>query len=57
MTAITEIVERLKEILECKPYSMDQFIADNDPKDHKDVQRLEEQWMQYHNRKFLSTNY
>jgi hypothetical protein len=57
MTAITEMLERLKEILECKPYSMDQFIADNDPKDHKDIQRLEEQWMQYHNRKFFSTNY
>jgi len=57
MIAITEMVERLKEILECKPYSMDQFIADNNPQDHKDIQRLEEQWFRIQNRKFFTESY
>ena len=27
-----------------KPYTLEDFIQDNDPVDHKDLQRLEEIW-------------
>jgi len=54
---IKQMMTRLREILEFKPYSMDQFIADNEPVDHKDVQRLEEQWFRIHNTKFFTENY
>ena len=54
---IAQMMERLREILEFKPYSMDQFIADNNPQDHKDVQRLEQQWFKIHSTKFFSENY
>ena len=54
---IAQIMARLREMLDSKPYGIDQFIIDNDPKDYKDIQRLEEQWLRYENRKFFSTNY
>lgn len=52
-----ELMKRIKEVFDTKPYNIDQFIADNDPKDHKDVQRLEEQWLRYQNHSFFTRSY
>ena len=34
-----------------KPYTLEEFIKDNDPVDHKDVERLESIWHRLNNTK------
>jgi hypothetical protein len=54
---IEQLMQRLKEILNFRPYGMDDFISEANPKDHRDVQRLEEMWLKIQNQKFFSSNY
>jgi hypothetical protein len=48
-------MQRVQEML--KPYTMEDFINDANPVDHKDVQRLEKVWLDYQNRRFFNTCY
>jgi hypothetical protein len=52
---LSKLVQRLQDVL--KPYTLEDFIEDSDPKDYKDIQRLEEQWNNYRQRKFFNTCY
>ena len=52
---LSKLVQRLQDVL--KPYTLEDFIEDSDPKDYKDIQRLEEQWNNYRNRKFFNNCY
>ena len=40
-----------------KPYTLEDFIHDADPKDHKDLQRLEKVWQDYADRKLFNNCY
>jgi hypothetical protein len=40
-----------------KPYTLDEFISEADPKDHKDIQRLEKVWLDYQNHKLFNNCY
>ena len=48
-------MQRVQEML--KPYTMEDFISDGNPQDHKDVQRLEKIWFDYQNRRFFNNCY
>lgn len=37
-----------------KPYTLEDFIADNKPVDHKDVERLERLWQKWHDNRGMS---
>ena len=52
---LSNLMQRLQDML--KPYTLEDFIEDSDPKDYKDIQRLEEQWNNYRQRKFFNTCY
>jgi hypothetical protein len=52
---LSNLMQRLQDML--KPYTLEDFIEDSDPKDYKDIQRLEEQWNNYRNRKFFNNCY
>lgn len=52
---LSKLMQRLQDML--KPYTLEDFIEDSDPKDYKDIQRLEEQWNNYRNRKFFNNCY
>ena len=36
---LSDLMQRVRDML--KPYTLEDFITDGDPKDHKDIQRLE----------------
>lgn len=48
-------MQRVREMF--APYTLDQFIADGNPQDHNDVQRLERIWQDYQNKKLFNTCY
>ena len=48
-------MNRVEELF--KPYTLDQFIADGQPQDHKDVERLEKIWVDYQNKRLFNTCY
>jgi hypothetical protein len=52
---ISDLIQRLQDIL--KPYTLDDFIADGNPQDHRDVERLEKVWNDYQNKRFFNTCY
>jgi hypothetical protein len=52
---ISDLIQRLQDIL--KPYTLDQFIADGNPQDYADVQRLERIWQDYQTKKLFNTCY
>ena len=52
---LSNLMQRVKDIF--KPYTLEDFIADSDPKDYKDIQRLEAVWHQYRERKLFNNCY
>ena len=49
---LSNLMQRLQDIL--KPYTLENFIEDADPKDYKDIQRLEKVWQDYRQRKLFN---
>ena len=49
---LSNLMQRLQDIL--KPYTLENFIEDADPKDYKDIQRLEKVWHDYRERKLFN---
>ena len=52
---LSNLMQRVKDVF--KPYTLEDFIEDADPKDHKDIQRLEKIWQDYRNRKLFNNCY
>ena len=52
---LSNLLQRLQDIL--KPYTLEDFIEDSDPKDYKDIQRLEKVWQDYRQRKLFNNCY
>jgi hypothetical protein len=48
-------MQRLQDMF--KPYTLEDFISDADPKDYKDIQRLEAVWNSYQERKLFNNCY
>jgi len=52
---LSSLMQRLQDIF--KPYTLDDFMEDAQPVDHKDVQRLEAIWHSYRERKLFHNCY
>jgi hypothetical protein len=52
---LSDLMQRVREIF--KPYTLDQFIKDGNPQDHKDVERLEKIWQDYQAKRLFNTCY
>ena len=52
---LSDLMQRVQEMF--KPYTMEDFISDANPVDHKDLQRLEKVWESYQNRRLFNTCY
>ena len=52
---LSSLMQRLQDML--KPYTLEDFISDSDPKDYKDIQRLEAVWNNYQERKLFNNCY
>ena len=52
---LSNFMQRLQDMF--KPYTLEDFISDADPKDYKDIQRLEKVWHDYQDRKLFNTCY
>ena len=46
---LSDLMKRVVDFF--KPYTLDQFIEDNEPQTDEDVLRLEKQWHHYRNAK------
>ena len=54
---IGTLFARVLELLDSKPYGLEQFIREGNPQDHSDLERLERMWIAIQNRKFFHGNY
>lgn len=52
---LSELMQRVSEMF--KPYTIEDFMNDAQPVDHKDVQRLEKIWDSYQSRKLFNNCY
>ena len=52
---LSDLMKRVKDMF--KPYTLEDFISEADPKDHKDLQRLEKVWQDYRDRKMFNDCY
>ena len=52
---LSKLMQRVGDIF--KPYTLDDFMEDAQPVDHKDVQRLEAVWNNYQQRKLFNNCY
>ena len=52
---LSNLMQRLQDML--KPYTLDDFMEDAQPVDHKDIQRLEAVWQNYQQRKLFNSCY
>lgn len=52
---LSELMQRVQEMF--KPYTIDDFMNDAQPVDHKDIQRLEKIWNDYQSRRLFNTCY
>ena len=52
---LSKLMQRVEDIF--KPYTLDDFMEDAQPVDHKDVQRLEAVWNNYQQRKLFNNCY
>ena len=52
---LSNLMQRVKDMF--KPYTLEDFISESDPKDHKDIQRLEAVWNTYQDRKLFNNCY
>ena len=51
----SNLMQRVRDMF--KPYTLEDFISEADPKDHKDIQRLEKVWQDYRERKLFNNCY
>jgi hypothetical protein len=52
---LSELMQRVRDVF--KPYTIEDFMNDAQPVDHKDVQRLEKVWQDYQSRRLFNTCY
>lgn len=52
---LSDLMQRVR--LMFKPYTLEDFISEADPKDYKDLQRLEAVWQNYRERKLFNNCY
>jgi hypothetical protein len=52
---LNKLMQRVGDIF--KPYTLDDFMEDAQPVDHKDVQRLKAVWNNYQQRKLFNNCY
>ena len=52
---LSNLMQRVKDMF--KPYTLEDFICEADPKDYKDIQRLEAVWQNYQERKLFNNCY
>jgi hypothetical protein len=52
---LSELIQRIQDLF--KPYTIDDFMNDAKPVDHKDVQRLEKIWEAYQSNKLFNSCY
>lgn len=52
---LSDLMQRVKEVF--RPYTIEDFMNDASPQDHKDIQRLEKIWQEYQNRRMFNTCY
>lgn len=52
---LSDLMKRVQDFF--KPYTLDQFIADHNPVDHKDIQRLEQVWQHYQSGRAYTSRY
>jgi len=52
---LSNLLQRLQDIF--KPYTLENFIEDSNPVDHKDIERLEQVWHSYSARKQFNNYY
>jgi hypothetical protein len=52
---LSDLMQRIQDLF--KPYTIDEFMNDAKPVDHKDVQRLEKIWADYQSRKLFNSCY
>ena len=52
---LSNLIQRAKDMF--KPYTLEDFISDADPKDYKDIQRLESVWNNYQERQLFNNCY
>jgi hypothetical protein len=52
---LSDLMQRVRDMF--RPYTMDDFISDCEPQDHKDIERLEKVWHDYQAKKLFNTCY
>jgi hypothetical protein len=52
---LSNLMQRFRDMF--KPYTLEDFISESDPKDYKDIQRLEAVWQNYQERKLFNNCY
>jgi len=52
---LSNLTQRFRDMF--KPYTLKDFISEADPKDYKDIQRLEAVWQNYQERKLFNNCY
>ena len=52
---LNELMQRVRDMF--RPYTLEDFISESDPKDYKDIQRLEAVWQNYRERKLFNNCY
>ena len=52
---LSNLMQRVRDMF--KPYTLEDFIVDADPKDYKDIQRLESGWHNYQERTLFNNCY
>ena len=52
---LSNLMQRVRDVF--RPYTLEDFISEADPKDHKDIQRLEKVWQEYRERKLFNNCY
>jgi hypothetical protein len=52
---LNKLMQRVQEMF--RPYTLEDFINDANPQDHKDVERLEKIWSDHQSRKLFNNCY
>jgi DNA-binding IscR family transcriptional regulator len=52
---LSNLMQRVRDMF--RPYTLEDFMEDADPKDYKDIQRLEAVWQKHRERKLFDNCY
>ncbi len=52
---LSNLMQRVRDMF--RPYTLEDFMEEADPKDYKDIQRLEAVWQNYRERKLFNNCY